>query len=502
VKIPKSAFAAALLLFALPGAGRADFLYVATTGGEIHAFDVGSAGLTPVAGTPLALGSTARAVTIAPPGPFVYVIGAFPDQVAGFVVNRSDGSLTPMAGSPFPTTGGGPIAATTAPLGRFLYVGNNVSQDVSAYVIAPSGELTPVAGEPFPVVGVIGARSLAADPLGRFLYVTTGAITGTFSVFRINSVSGALTHVPGSPFGLTPGANTVAPDPSGRFVYVVNETTEAVSAYAVNGATGAISAVPGSPWPARPRPLTVTVHPNGEFVFVGNFPGLVSAFSVNAITGALTPVSGSPFATGPQPNALQVVAGQLFVAEAQGSGPPDGVGAVWGHAIDTVTGQLSLVPGSPFAAGRQPWALAALQTVGLPIGCGTIKGNGSLSTNARARFRMNVTVARRTGRPSGSLFYTDTDTSLRFTSRKIERVVFSGGQAKILGSGRANGQDVSFEADAIDGPPDAFVFHLSTGYTAAGAVTRSRITIGRCAAPRAVLDDAADEADEGEAEEP
>jgi 6-phosphogluconolactonase (cycloisomerase 2 family) len=485
MKFTRIAFAAVLMLFALSNFARGDFLYVAAGEGDIHAFRVAANGtLTAVPGTPVPLGTFPSAVVVAPSGPFVYVVGGFPAEVVGFAVAPADGSLVPLAGSPFPVSGMGPIVATTDGSGRFLYVGNNVSQDISAYAIGASGQLTAVPGEPFPVVGVVGSGSIAADPLGRLLYLTSGAITAAFSVFRIDPATGAITPVPGSPFPIEPGPNMVTADPSGRFVYVTNEQTMLVSTYAIDPVSGAPGQIPGSPVDAGPRPLAITADPQGHFVFVGNFPGGVSVFSADLVTGALTPVPGSPFPSGFQPNSLQVTSAgtHLYVADPQGlGGPPISVGGIWGHVVDPSAGSLGVVPGSPFPAGRSPWALGLLATVDTPEStCGAVKANGSLSKHPRSRFALKVKLQAGEDRAEGELSYADEAGRLFFESTSIDTLVITAHHASIAGQGRANGATVGFQVEVTDGRPHTFAIQLSNGYAAAGTVAGGHTKIEEC----------------------
>lgn len=474
---------AAVLLALFPSRFvRADFLYVAASEGNIHAFRVAADGtLAAVPGTPQPLGTFPRAVVIVPSGPFAYVIGGFPDEVVGFAINSADGSLTPLAGSPFAVNGMGPITATADGLGRFLYIGNNISQDVSAYAIGPSGELTAVPGGPFPA-GVVGTGSIASDPLGRFLYVTTGAITAAFSVFRIDPATGALTHVPGSPFPIAPGQNVVTAEPSGRFVHVASDSTNLVSTYAIDAASGSPSQIPASPVAAGSGPFSITTDAVGHFVFVGNVPGGISVFSSDSLTGALTLVPGSPFPSGFQPNSLQVTStGRVYVADPQGFNGPMGAGGVWGHLIEPSTGSLTVVPGSPFSAGRSPWALGLLATVDAPTStCGRVQAVGSLSKHPSRLFAVKVRFRSGDDRPEGELLYADGARRLFFHATSIETLVISEHEANIVGKGRANGVAVDFQVDLTESHPRTFAIQLSNGYAAAGTVVGGHTRIRPC----------------------
>ena len=249
------------------------------------------------------------------------------------------------------------ISLFPAPLhAQFVYAANTGSNDVSAYTIDPrTGALTPIAGSPFPV----GSESLfagseplsvAVDPSGRFTYVTNS--TGGVSGFMIDSSTGALTAIAGSPFpsGLFPAS--VAVDPSGKFAYVADQFSAPnnISAYAIDPSTGVLSPVAGSPFPAQPgfpEPVSVAVVPSGRFAYVVNTGSFtVSAFTIEPSTGALTAVAGSPVRTGFVPAAVAVhPSGKFAYVANEGSG--DDVSA---YTIDPRTGALTAIAGSPFPA--------------------------------------------------------------------------------------------------------------------------------------------------------
>src|SRR6266849_4011020 len=196
---------------------------------------------------------------------------------------------------------------------KFAYVANESSANVSAYTInSTTGALSPVTGSPFAAGSF--PFSVAVDPTGKFAYVAnacgvTCTVSGNVSAYTIDSTTGALSPVPGSPFaaGSTPIA--VAVDPSGKFAYVANANSTNVSAYTINNTTGALSPVPGSPFAAGAAPRSVAVDPSGKFAYVANqccnvfcsVSGSVSAYTIDSTTGALSPVPGSPFAAGTFP---------------------------------------------------------------------------------------------------------------------------------------------------------------------------------------------------------
>jgi len=199
--------------------------------------------------------------------------------------------------------------------------------------------------------------TLQAQSAG-FVYVTngggnSGAGAGSISAYSIDSQTGALLPVLGSPFPDPGGPWSIAVDPKGRFAYVANRGNDTVSAYAINATTGALAPVPGSPFPQDPAgsseiPVSVAVDPAGRFVFVANYNyRTVRAYQIDQNTGALTRSPGSPFPAGINPQSVTVDLSGKFVYVANGY--HNGNGTVAAYAIDQSTGSLTPVPGSPFA---------------------------------------------------------------------------------------------------------------------------------------------------------
>jgi YVTN family beta-propeller protein len=82
----------------------------------------------------------------------------------------------------------------------------------------------------------------------------------------------------------------------------------------------------------------------------------ISAFAVNPASGALTPVPGSPFAAGTDPRALALWGTEpqgtyLYVANA-------GSDTLSAYAVDTSTGALTPLASATFATGKGPASIA------------------------------------------------------------------------------------------------------------------------------------------------
>ena len=252
-----------------------------------YAINPSSGALTQVPGSPFSVGTTPNnlgcvscplGITIHSSGRFVYVANSTADSISGFSVDQMTGSLTPVAGSPFvvgPAVGCPPRAidcdSEVAVSGNFLYFTNADADSASGrrgagtsgifgFNIDPAtGSILPMPGSPF-INNAIGPEQLAVDRSGKFLYLANGG-SASVSAFAINSLSGALTMVSGSPFAAGRGTNGLSVDVSGKFLYATNTGDNTVSGYAINAATGALMRVSGSPFRTGPSPFGVASLP-------------------------------------------------------------------------------------------------------------------------------------------------------------------------------------------------------------------------------------------------
>ncbi len=95
---------------------------------------------------------------------------------------------------------------------------------------------------------------------GEFLYggVTQfGDPSGSVNGFRIDTTTGGLTGVPGSPFPAGSNPQSLAGSSSGRFLYAADAQNNQAFGYSINAATGALTPIAGSlsPRAVLPSPL-------------------------------------------------------------------------------------------------------------------------------------------------------------------------------------------------------------------------------------------------------
>jgi 6-phosphogluconolactonase len=319
---------------------------------------IATGGLTPVQGT------APTGLALSPTRKFLYAMNSRANTISIFSV-ANDGTLT-LTGTP--TQGGnGPYAGVIDPTGQYLLVtdsfGNNpTGGDVSVYAIdAASGALTEVAGSPF--AADANPTQILFTHSGQFVYVTNpglGAVTG----FSFSTATGALTPVPGTPAFSGSGAAALAVDAEDQFLYVANPsasnlppyqaTLGNISAFSIDSSTGALTPILGSPFTSisGSGPAAIAVDPSGRFVFAAT-PGSsnsVWCFSITPTNGALVEVANSPFslAAGVQ-FALFDPSGNFFYI---GSG--SGKGDIEAYTYNLSTGAPKVIKGSPFPTGTVP----------------------------------------------------------------------------------------------------------------------------------------------------
>ena len=233
--------------------------------------------------------------------------------------------------------------------GRFAYVANQTASTISAYSIDSStGALTEVDGSPF-AAGGTGPVAVTVDPNDAYLYVVNNG-SNTVAVFTITYPSGALTLATSAiPTGNAP--TSVVIDPTDSYMYVTNSTDNTVSAYTLS--SGAATAMTGSPYATGHEPFALTTNPGGNFLYVTNYDdNTVTAFAITAGTGELSTISGSPFGAGEGPVAIGMDPAGTFVYVANKTGD-----SISEYALNAANGALSPISGSPIATGSSPESL-------------------------------------------------------------------------------------------------------------------------------------------------
>jgi 6-phosphogluconolactonase len=250
------------------------------------------------------------------------------DTLDGWTISSS-GTLTAISGSPFTASfmssvggGFGISSIITNPAGTLLFFASTFQDEIYVFQVGSDGTLTAATGSPF--AAGISPVNLTTDGLGKYLYATEATsnhVGVTVAGFSIGS-GGALTPITGSPFAFPMWQ--VVGEPTGN--YLVGTTGQSAG---INGsdndflysfaiqqsgsAAGAISQVSGSPFATTYSPYNIAVQPNsaGNLVYSFGFNDTLSGFdppegfSIDSTSGALAEVSGSPFSSAAVGSAAQ-----------------------------------------------------------------------------------------------------------------------------------------------------------------------------------------------------
>ena len=308
------------------------FLYVANSRADtISIFNVALDGTLTLSGTPISAGTGPWAAVIDPTGTYLLVTNtppnpSAPGSVSVFSIDPGSGALSEVAGSPFLANANSKEILIT-PSGKFVYVTNPGIGMVTAFSFCPpqmasepqcSGAtsiLAPVPGSPF--FSGAGASGLAVDATERFLYVANAAAsnpapyqstTGNISGFNIDSATGVLSPILGSPFTSTQGAGPTAltVDPNGRFVYAATTgSSYSIWCFTITSTNGQLVAAASSPFSLAAGGLFALIDPLGDFFYIGSSSASgIAGYTYNSSTGAPTTIANSPFSTGTAPGKM------------------------------------------------------------------------------------------------------------------------------------------------------------------------------------------------------
>jgi 6-phosphogluconolactonase (cycloisomerase 2 family) len=395
----------------------------------VSAFTIGSTGsLTNVTGSPFGSSSfSTQGIAEDASGQFVYVTSGAGNEISEFAVDQTTGALAAISGSPFVVPNGGsgdPSAIANSPFGATLFVTNTSIDTVSALAISASGALSNFNNSPINT-GASPQRpvAVAVDPSNRFVYVLN-ATAQTIAAYQFTDAN-TVSPVPFAPISGTQFIFSTAPtgslptsiaiEPTGRFLYVTTAlppTTGAIEVFQINQTTGALSAV-GTPLsvaiPAGAGGMGggtlqgAAVDPSGKFLYavVNNEASsptnsVILEFTIDPTTGALTqqstnfPVDDAPTSLAFTAN-IQSNSGPAFAQYSPLVQTNLGLGINFGfvNVGSNATQQLMLTNtgGAPFdvnaisfAGSSSAFSLTNAVCNGVPFSSGVALGPGQTCT--------------------------------------------------------------------------------------------------------------------------
>ena len=215
------------------------------------------------------------------------------EALTSYAVDPATGALT-FSGATL-GVGCSPYAAVMDPTGSHLYVSRAYPSAILHYPVAS---------------GLPGAQAVAASPAsaplrmaahpGGYLYgIVSGTTHQNILAYQIDSATGGLTAVSGSPFRLGFGPTNIsgvslAIDRGGAWLYATSEDDQ-LFRYRIEDGSGALTLIQGL---GTSNGARVTASNSGRYVFVAGDAGGVGSVRVYQVggDGALSEVDGSPFA--------------------------------------------------------------------------------------------------------------------------------------------------------------------------------------------------------------
>lgn len=291
-------------------------------------------------------------------GDYLYVGNGSDTFIAGFGVSTA-GALSVLSNSPY-NNGIAAQSLAVTPSNAFLYAGT--TNGIYVYAINTDGSLTIQNSGGASAQDVI-PTAMQVDSTGGYLLaagIGTSLGAQAIGIYSIDSSTGLLTAVSGSPLALYTGKATAATvvkptgmliTPSNAYVYV------SLGSLGVQlltlGSGGALSAgttptyLPPLSTSTSPSDFGLASDPNSTFLFVSEINTGLREFSIGT-GGALNEVSGSPYAvgTGPTGVLLDPTGSYVYVAN-------KGSNNISSFTLTVASGKLTAVAGSPFSSGGQ-----------------------------------------------------------------------------------------------------------------------------------------------------
>lgn len=299
-------------------------------------------------------------VAIHPNNKFLYAANVGSNTVSVYAINPLTGVLTAV-GTPTATGSIEPNGLYFHPSGNYLYVSNYNGNSITVFQVASDGTLTAITGSPFATIGATKINGLIVSADGKYLYAASGGGNGGVVAFTIDSSTGSLTTIAGSPFRNTLGADTTNPGdgitihPNSRWLYMGLFGIRKMAAWSIDSTTGVLTPIEA---PVLNNSTTgyldnggsaSTVSADGLFLYGTAYsktladPKKIIVYSINQTTGGLT--RASEVDTGGSPNDVRLDTTGSFAYTCNTVNPP----SISSYAVNKTTGQLTALSPRDYA---------------------------------------------------------------------------------------------------------------------------------------------------------
>ncbi|MBC7753872.1 MAG: beta-propeller fold lactonase family protein, partial [Moraxellaceae bacterium] len=310
-------------------------------------------------------------VVIHPNNKYIYAANVSTGTVSAFSITPQTGKLVSL-GAPIASGGNSPNGLFFHPTGRYLYVTNQTTNDITGFYVASDGTLTTMPAR-FPTTGALTINGIVVSADGKFLYAAANGGYGGVASFTIDSTTGFLTSIPGTPFINKLGGDSSNPGdgisihPNGKWLYMGLVNIHKISVWSIDQITGVLTPVETPILNNVPTPFNdnggsaSTVSDDGLFLYgtafstnIGNAipanddPKKIVVYAINQTTGGLTRVSN--INTGGGPNDVRIDTTGKFAYTCNSMAPA----SVSAYSVNKMTGTLTAltprdyaIPGAP-----------------------------------------------------------------------------------------------------------------------------------------------------------
>jgi 6-phosphogluconolactonase len=284
------------------------FVYYGGTGspdGTITSYGIlsGSGALVPLGQSAVTTGESPVQLVAAPSGHFLYSVSlaSSPEGISDFSIFAVDGGTGSLARVGSVATTSEVTAAALTPTGDLLFAGTLDGTILTFTVDASSGNLSAAGTAKLTHPFASNIDTIAAAPDGRHFYVlqSDGAGSSTFlNVFSIDPASGTPTAIQSVALSGLP--TSLAADPLGRFLFLANDalatsisSMSTVTPYAVDAQTGSVSPA-ASALQLVGNSSSIATEPKGRFLYVvSSYDDVITTLAVDPVSGGLSEVGAA-----------------------------------------------------------------------------------------------------------------------------------------------------------------------------------------------------------------
>jgi 6-phosphogluconolactonase len=294
---------------------------------SVSGFAVGTATLTAVSNSPIALGSIPFAEVVTPNDAFLYIAGRA--SLSLYLINANGSLSAPTAGAVQNLVTAASLAVS--PDGQWLIALDSLTQQLDVYQInASTGALSDIGAPTYTLhagAGTWQPSAVKVSPDGTLIFAALG--TGGDVVFSFDTTTGLATQVQSLVnVNATTGDYALAIDPKTAYLYIARSgTSGGIGVYTI-GSGGVLNSVTGSPFAAGNGTMSVVLDSTGTYVYAANrTDSTISGYTI--VAGAtpaalsLTPLSGSPYKSGTSVQSLGIDRTGKYLLAASVGGSPD-----------------------------------------------------------------------------------------------------------------------------------------------------------------------------------